>query len=251
MSRQPPDEPRRRQRCVVVIAYELVATSTPGAISVKRPIGPVYHQLRPERPAAGLGAMPAVPRRQREQPHRQRLQAVDERARPPAQRLGGHRQPHRAEPRQQVREGDLRLQPGQRRAQAVVDAVAERQVPRSLPAKIQPVRVGVPGRIAVRRAQRDDHRVAAADARPADLDGLGGEPVGRVVDRVHVPEQFLHRAAKQRRVGLQPGELARVEQQREHAAGDQVDRGLMSGHQQQEHHGHQLILPEPVSLVPG
>jgi hypothetical protein len=34
---------------VVVIAYELVATSTPGAISVKRPIERVYHQ----RPSLG------------------------------------------------------------------------------------------------------------------------------------------------------------------------------------------------------
>ena len=176
---------------------------------------------------------------------------MDERARPPAQRLGGHRQPHRTEPRQQAREGDLRLQPGQRRAQAVMDAVAERQVPRGLPAEVQPVRVGVPARVTVRRAQRDDHRIAAADGRPADLDRLGGEPVGRVVDRVHVPEQFLHRAGEQRRVGLQPGELARIEQQCERAAGDQVDRGLMSGHQQQEHHGDQLVLPEPVPLVPG
>jgi len=29
---------------VVVIAYELLATSTPGATSVKLPTGPVYHQ---------------------------------------------------------------------------------------------------------------------------------------------------------------------------------------------------------------
>src|ERR1035441_2248611 len=64
-----------------------------------------------------------------EQPHRQGLQPVDQRARPPAQRLGRHPQPDRTEPLQQCAERDLRLQPGQRRAQAVVDAVPERQVP--------------------------------------------------------------------------------------------------------------------------
>src|SRR5919204_222034 len=43
MSRQPPDEPTTT--VLVVTAYPLVATSTPGATSVKRPIEPVYHQL--------------------------------------------------------------------------------------------------------------------------------------------------------------------------------------------------------------
>src|SRR5438477_559697 len=57
-SRQPPDAPTTT--VLVVTAKSLVATSTPGAISVRRPIGPVYHQLAlPSRqgPAApGLAA---------------------------------------------------------------------------------------------------------------------------------------------------------------------------------------------------
>jgi len=45
-------------------------------------------------------------------------------------------------------------------------------------------------------------------------------------------------------------ELPRVEQQRERAARDQVDRGLVPRHQQQEHHRHEFVLVEPVPLIP-
>src|SRR5215470_13584664 len=48
-SRQPPAEPTTT--VLVVMANPLVATSTPGATSVKRPIEPVYHQ--PRGPAPG------------------------------------------------------------------------------------------------------------------------------------------------------------------------------------------------------
>jgi hypothetical protein len=49
MSRQPPDEPITT--VLVVMAYALVATSTPGAISVNRPMASVYHQPHgPEMP---------------------------------------------------------------------------------------------------------------------------------------------------------------------------------------------------------
>jgi hypothetical protein len=43
MSRQPPEEPTTT--VLVVIAYELVATSTPDAISVKLRTEPVYHSV--------------------------------------------------------------------------------------------------------------------------------------------------------------------------------------------------------------
>src|SRR5580692_5785268 len=75
--------------------------------------------------------------------HREGFQAMDERARAPAQRLWGYRQRHGSEPLQQRAERDLGLQPGQRSAQAVVDAVTERQVPRAVPADVQPLGVGV------------------------------------------------------------------------------------------------------------
>src|SRR5712664_3796613 len=45
MSRHPPEPAAPTTTVVVVSAYELVATSTPGAISVKLPTGPVYHRL--------------------------------------------------------------------------------------------------------------------------------------------------------------------------------------------------------------
>jgi hypothetical protein len=45
MSRHPPEPAVPTTTVVVVSAYELVATRTPGAISVKLPTGPVYHQL--------------------------------------------------------------------------------------------------------------------------------------------------------------------------------------------------------------
>jgi hypothetical protein len=130
-----------------------------------------------------------------------------------------------------------------------VDAVAERQVSADVAANIEPVRRRVAARVAVRGADRDQHRLPRRDERAADLHRLRGKAERGVVDRAGVAEQFLHRAGQQRSVGAQPRHLARAEQQRQRPAADQVDRGLVPRHQQQEDHAQQLTLAEPVTGV--
>src|SRR5215204_7111645 len=55
-------------------------------------------------------------------------QATQHQARAPGQRFGRALEPQVGHPAQQGAEGDLALHPGERRAQAVVDALAEREV---------------------------------------------------------------------------------------------------------------------------
>ncbi len=54
------------------------------------------------------------------------------------------------------------------------------------------------------------------------------------LDRRHVAQQLLDRRAGQARVGPQPRQLLGVLEEGQHAAGDQVDRGLVPGHQQED-----------------
>jgi hypothetical protein len=67
MSRHPPEPEEPNTTVLVVMAYELVATSTPGVTSVKRPTVPVYHQPSKlvmqvrTRPASRLHAFRLVP----------------------------------------------------------------------------------------------------------------------------------------------------------------------------------------------
>ena len=64
-------------------------------------------------------------------------QAVQHQPGPAAQALRRHGQPQVRNPAQQRVDGDLPLQPGQRCAQAVMHALAERQVPVRLPRDVQ------------------------------------------------------------------------------------------------------------------
>jgi hypothetical protein len=75
-----------------------------------------------------------------------------------ADRLAGQRQPR--EPGQQRGQGDLRLQPGERRAQAVVDPAAERQRRLLRPVQDEPVRVGEDRGVPVGRTEHGEHPLA-------------------------------------------------------------------------------------------
>jgi hypothetical protein len=91
------------------------------------------------------------------------------------------------------------------------------------------------------------------DHHVADGHVLGGEPVGRVLQRVREPEQFLDGRREQRRVCAQPGHLRRVGQQRQGAGGDQVNGGVEARHDQLEGRRKQLGAgqPAPGALVGG
>ncbi len=96
------------------------------------------------RPARGLPARSAAGGSA--EPDRERLQAADQAGVAPAQPRRRDRQGQVGEAGQQRADGDLALQPGERRAEAVVDAMAEGEVPAGVPAQVQPVRVRRTGR---------------------------------------------------------------------------------------------------------
>src|SRR3954454_4217629 len=127
---------------------------------IGRPGKRTYEKPRPETwtgafPRNGLRRVAPVLRAVAER-HRQRLQPVDA-AREPALpgHLAGEGEP--GEPAQQRAERDVGLHPGQRRAQAVVDAVAEREVRVVAPRDVEPLRLGELGVVAVGRAPQDLH----------------------------------------------------------------------------------------------
>ena len=78
-------------------------------------------------------------------------QAADEQAASPVQVPGRAGQSQVGEPRQQAADGDLPLQPGQRGAQAGVDALAEGGVPVRPAGDVDRVRAGEPVRVVVGR----------------------------------------------------------------------------------------------------
>ncbi|BBH69963.1 hypothetical protein ACTI_66480 [Actinoplanes sp. OR16] len=87
--------------------------------------------------------------------------------------LGRDREAQIREAGEHTAHGDPRLEAGQGRAQAEVDAVPERQMPGVVAAGVEGVRVTEPVRVAVDRRQRDQH-----------LLHHGGQPVRVAVFRV-------------------------------------------------------------------
>src|SRR5207245_628318 len=100
-------------------------------------------------------------------------------------------EPHVWEPLQQCRERNLDLDARELRAEAKVDAVAERQRPDVLARQVQPVRIGKHRRIAIGRSEYGDNRVALADPLSAELDVLEGAAAAEL-DRRAVAQQLLH-----------------------------------------------------------
>ncbi len=115
--------------------------------------------------------MPRWPARPLPQRHRQLAQAAEGLARLPDQLVG--RQPHIGQAAHQRAKGDLPFEQGERCADAVVDAVAERDVPILLAPDVEPVGVGKLRWIAVGRAQDRDGVITGADLPLADLANAG------------------------------------------------------------------------------
>jgi len=93
------------------------------------------------------------------------------------------------------------------------------------PAHIEAVRLDEALRIAVRGTKQQDHRLARPHSTPAHLQISHGEAL-HVLHRCVVTQHLLDGSADQRRLIVQPVQLVRIAQQREHAVRDQVDGGL-------------------------
>src|SRR5262245_16789493 len=81
--------------------------------------------------------------------------------------------PERREAVEKRIEGDLRLGPRQRRAQAVVNAHAEGHVVAQVAVQAELIRVGESTRVAVGRAVKDPDHIALWDLDPRDLHRAG------------------------------------------------------------------------------
>ncbi|GAA2983935.1 hypothetical protein JCM13580A_05030 [Streptomyces drozdowiczii] len=145
---------------------------------------------------------------------------------------------------------DLRLGPGERRAQAAVDAVAEPEVRGRVPVQVEPARVREALRVAVGRTDRDQDRDARRDLGAAERDGLRGEPERRRAHRRVEPDQLVHRTRDELRSRTQPPKFGRVPEQREQRVAERVGRGLVTRDEQQHAQRDQLPLAQPVGPVP-
>jgi hypothetical protein len=119
------------------------------------------------------------------------------------------------------------------------------------PPDLECVRVRESGRIVVGRGQPDQHGLAARDDRAADLHVLLGEARQRRLQGTPVAQHLLDGCRRQAGIGLEAGQLLRVGQQREDAAGDQVDRRDVAGEEEDEDHRQELVLVEPVAVLLG
>ena len=84
----------------------------------------------------------------------------------------------------------------------------------------------------------------------AELEVLGDGPPGEL-HRRHVAQQLLDPGAGHRRVVSEASQLVRLFEQGEGAAGDEVDRGLVTGHEEEDARGQQLAFAEHAALVLG
>src|SRR5436309_1370390 len=144
--------------------------------------------------------------------HRQDLQAAESKVRPPDEGRGlesevGHAAQHRPE-------GDLPLDPRERRAEAEVSGPAEGEVTVVLAGNVETIGVGEALGIAVGRAHHRNDYLARADLAPAHLH-IGGGEAARVLARTLVPEKLLDRGRDEGEDAPEPRELGRVPQERQ------------------------------------
>ncbi len=89
------------------------------------------------------------------------------------------------------------------------------------------------------------------DRDPGNLDHLARVALRGHLDRAVKAQQFLDRRRVKPRVRTKTLELIRELHQSEGSVADEVDRGLVAGHYQQEHHRHGLVLPQPLACLLG
>src|SRR6185312_13274596 len=135
---------------------------------------------------------------------------------------------------EELADRELGLQPGERGAEAVVDALAVADVLVVRAFEVESVGVLEPFRVTVRRPVTQEDRRARRDGGAGDLDVLEGRAGGPELDRRLKAQQLLDPGHDQLRSAAQLLELVGVPQQGQHAVRDQVDRGLMPGEEHEQ-----------------
>ncbi len=131
-----------------------------------------------------------------------------------------------------------------------MDASAERERVDVGPGEVERVGRLVPARVAVGRAEHQEHRVAGRDRDASDLDVLGGDPV-RELERGVVAEQLRCEVGGQ--IGLRAQQfvlIGLVEEAHDRVA-DEVRRRLEAGDEQQQQHVVEFAVVEGVVGVVG
>src|SRR5258708_36300687 len=98
--------------------------------------------------------------------------AAQERARPVRRWIGD--QVRILQPEAELGQGDLRLGPGQRGAEAVMDTAAEAEVLQVLAIGVEPIGVRYVPRVAAAGGEDKDDRGAVGDGGAGDLDVVNG-----------------------------------------------------------------------------
>jgi hypothetical protein len=141
---------------------------------------------------------------------------------------------------------DRRLQPAQRRPDAEVHAVPERQVLLVRPGDVEQGRaLAVQLPVPAGGGEPDQHRVTLRDGHSGDLDLLGGEPERQLGDRRLHPEGLLDDLLPGQLAALDQLELIGVGEHGEGGVGDEVGRGLRTRPQHQVHGAGHLRVVEP------
>ncbi len=152
-------------------------------------------------------------------------------------------------------EQDLECHPGfesgQRRAQAVMDPVAEAEVRSIAPADVQDIGGWEPARIAVGRRQAHQHLFMCGYLHAVERHRLGRHPERGVRDRGGEPDELVDRGGKPCGIGQQGLELAGVIQQGHHSVADQAGRGVVAGDDELEQARQELLGGERVAFGGG
>ena len=141
--------------------------------------------------------------------HGQRFQAVQDQPGPPAQGLRRDGEPQVRNPAQQAVDGDLSLEPGQRRAQAEMHALAERHVPVRLAREVQCIRVIELPLIPVGGCEHGKHHLTARNRHAGDRHVLARVSFRRRFQRAVVTQELFDGRLDQRGLVSQPIHLLR------------------------------------------
>ena len=129
-----------------------------------------------------------------------------------------------------------------------MDAEPEPEMVVRVPGDVEPFRLVELLRIAVGRGDEQHGEVAGFEVHAAVLAVLGHGP-RRQLHGGDVAEHLLDTASSELRIGAEQFALVGMAEKSEGASGDQVDRGLVPGHQQQDA-GRQHLGPHSSTVTP-
>src|SRR5262245_40761158 len=131
-----------------------------------------------------------------------------------------------------------------------MNAEPERHVPVVPTGDVEAVGIDKLRGIAVSGTDRRHYHGALPDRVAIDLDVFARDARG-ALDGAVVAQELLDRARGERRISLQSPELVGMAQERQHPVADEVHRRLVTGHEEEDAHGQEFALRQPIALLLG